>query len=98
MSPDWLGNPQHVVAGAVLAFVVAQVAREFVRPWWARATIAIGAAATAEIMVELVEYVLLYRDDASVRQYYDTLADLASSLIGGVVGAAASLALRRSRR
>jgi hypothetical protein len=97
MSPDWLGNPQHVVAGAVLAFVVAQVARAWVRPWWARATIAVGAAATAEIAVELVEYVLLYRDHASVREYYDTLADLLSSLIGGLAGAAASLAIARSR-
>jgi hypothetical protein len=97
MSPDWLGNPQHVVAGAVLAFVVAQVARAWLRPWWARATIAVGAAATAEIGVELVEYVLLYRDGASVREYYDTLADLASSLVGGVAGAVASLALRSSR-
>jgi hypothetical protein len=98
MSPDWLGNPQHVVAGAVLAFVVAQVARAWLRPWWARATIAIGVAATAEIAVELVEYVLLYRDGASVREYYDTLADLGSSVVGGVAGAAASLALRSSRR
>jgi hypothetical protein len=98
MSPDWLGNPQHVVAGAVLAFVVAQVGRAWLRPWWARAAIAVGAAATAEIVVELVEYVLLYRDDASVREYYDTLADLISSLFGGLAGAAASLALGPSRR
>ena len=98
MSPDWLGNPQHVAAAAVLAFVVAQVARAWVRPWLARASIAVGAAATAEIVVELVEYALLYRDDASVREYYDTLADLASSVFGAVAGTAAALALGRSRR
>ena len=98
MSPDWLGNPQHVVVGAVLAFVVAHAAGAWLRPWWARAILAVGAAATAEIVVELVEYALIYRDDASVRQYYDTLADLLSSLVGGVAGAAASLALRPSRR
>jgi hypothetical protein len=46
----------------------------------------------------LVEYVLLYRDDASVHEYYDTLAALGSSLFGGLVGTAASLALRPSRR
>jgi hypothetical protein len=56
MGPDWLGNPQHVVAGAVLAFVVAQATRAWVRPWWGRATVAVGAATTAEIVVELVEY------------------------------------------
>jgi hypothetical protein len=66
MGPDWLGNPQHVVAGAVLAFVVAQVTRAWVRPWWGRATVAVGAATTAEIVVELVEYLLLYQDDATV--------------------------------
>ena len=98
MSPDWLGNPQHVVAGALLAFVVAQAARAWIGPWWARAAVAVGAVATAEIVVELVEYLLLYRDDATVEEYYDTLADLASSVLGGVAGTAASLALgpRRS--
>jgi hypothetical protein len=97
MSPDWLGNPQHIVGGAVLAFVVAHAAGAWLRPWWARAALAVGAAATAEIVVELVEYVLLYRDDASVVEYYDTLADLASSLVGGVVGVGASAALRQHR-
>jgi hypothetical protein len=97
MSPDWLGNPQHVIAGAVLAFVVAQMTRPWVRPWWARAAVAIGAAATAEMAVELVEYALLYRDDATVREYYDTLADLASSLFGAVVGSALGLVLAPSR-
>jgi hypothetical protein len=97
MSPDWLGNPQHLVGGAVVAFVVAQAARAWMRPLWLRAALAIGAAATAEIVVELVEYLLLYRDYATVEEYYDTLADLASSVLGGVAGAAASLKLGLSR-
>jgi hypothetical protein len=97
MSPDWLGNPQHVVAGAVLAFVVAQLTRAWLRPWWARAAMAVGAAATAEIFVELAEYVLRYRGEATVYEYYDTLADLASSLIGGVVGSALGLMLAPNR-
>jgi hypothetical protein len=97
MGPDWLGNPQHVVAGAVLAFVVAQVTRAWVRPWWGRATVAVGAATTAEIVVELVEYLLLYQDDATVREYYDTLSDLGSSLFGGVAGTALGLVLAPSR-
>jgi hypothetical protein len=97
MSPDWLGNPQHVLAGAVLAFVVAQLTRAWLRPWWARAAVAIGAAATAEIGVELVEYVLLYRDEATVYEYYDTLSDLASSLFGALVGSAVGLVLAPSR-
>ena len=97
MGPDWFGNPQHFVGAFVIAFVVAQVAGAWLRPWWARAALAVGAAATAEIVWELVEYVLLYRDDASVEEYYDTLADLASSVIGGVAGAGASAAVRQRR-
>jgi hypothetical protein len=97
MSPDWFGNPQHVVAGAVLAFVVAQMTRPWVRPWWARAAVAVGAAATAEIAVELVEYVLLYQQDATVHEYYDMLSDLASSLFGAVVGSALGLVLAPNR-
>ena len=45
---------------------------------------AVGAAATAEIVVELAEYLLLYRDDATVEEYHDTLVDLISSLLGSV--------------
>jgi hypothetical protein len=97
MGAEWLGSPQHIIAGAVLAFVVAHVAGAWMRPWWPRAVLAVGAAATAEIVVELAEYLLLYRDDATVEQYYDTLADLASSLVGSVAGVAASVVLRQPR-
>ena len=43
--------------------------------------------ATAKILVELVEYPLLYSDEFHYSAYYDTLADMASTLVGGVVGA-----------
>jgi hypothetical protein len=91
MSPDWLGNPQHVAGGAVLALVVMVATRAWPHPLWARAAIAIGTATTAEIVVELLEYAVLYRDEATVREYYDMLSDLASSLFGAVIGCAVGI-------
>ncbi len=98
MSPDWLGNPQHLIGGAVLAFAVAHVARRWITQWWLVVAAAVGVTLTAEILVELAEYVVFYLDDASVEQYYDTLADLVASLVGALTGAVASLivAARRS--
>ena len=97
MSPDWLGNPQHLVGGAVLAFAVAHVARGWIPRWWARAAVAVGVTLTAEIFVELAEYVVLYADYATAEEYYDTLADLASSLVGALTGAGASLMIPARR-
>jgi hypothetical protein len=91
VSPDWLGNPQHLVAGAVLAFAVAHATRGWIPLWWARAAAAVGVTLTAEIFVELAEYVLLYAGDATAEEYYDMLADLAASLVGALTGAGASL-------
>ncbi len=95
MSPDWLGNPQHVVAGAFLAFVVAHATRLWIRQWWARIAAAVGVTLTAEIFVELAEYVVFYMDDAAAEEYYDTLADLVASLVGALVGAMASALFTR---
>jgi hypothetical protein len=97
VSPDWLGNPQHFVGGAVLAFAVAHVGRRYIPRWWAVVATAVGATLTAEIVVELAEYVAFYRDDATVEEYYDTLADLVASLVGALTGAAASLMIAARR-
>jgi hypothetical protein len=93
--PDWLGSPQHFVGGLLLALVVARVGRRWVAEWWLVAVLAIGVTATAELLVELVEYPLLYADDPHVSAYYDTLADLAATLAGAVAGAAVGLVARR---
>ena len=86
--PHWLGSPQHVVGGLGLAAVVVIVARLLgVSPWLAIA-LAIGVTCTAEILVELVEYPLLYSDKFHYSAYWDTLADMGSSLVGGIAGAA----------
>jgi hypothetical protein len=96
MHPDWVGSPQHFVGGFILSLVVALIARRWVTQWWLVAALAIGATATAELLIELVEYPLLYSDDPHVSAYYDTLADLADTLVGGIVGTAAALMVSRA--
>ena len=51
---------------------------------------------TVEAVVELAEYPLKY-DDPSLTAYHDTLADLAGSLAGAVVGAVGVVLLRALR-
>lgn len=82
--PNWLGSPQHVVGGLALALVVAFVARRFeVHPWVAIA-LGIGITSTAEILVELAEYFFTNTHHATA--YFDTLADMASTVVGAVIG------------
>ena len=95
MGPDWLGSPQHVVGGFVLAVAVTWVARRWIAQWWLVALLAVGVTAAAELIIELVEYPLLYSEDPDVTAYYDTLADLAATLAGAVLGAAVGVAGRR---
>ena len=91
MSPDWLGSPQHVAAGLVLGAAGLAFARRRIAPTWLAFAFALGLVALAELLVELVEYPLLYGADAHARAYYDTIADLAATLAGGVVGALLAL-------
>jgi hypothetical protein len=95
MHPDWLGSPQHLVAGALLAAAVVVLApRLTIQNPWVGAALAVGIVMLGEALVELAEYPLLYSDDPNLSAYFDTLADLASSLAGGVIGAGAALAYR----
>ncbi|MGN6188109.1 MAG: hypothetical protein ACTHOE_04370 [Conexibacter sp.] len=100
MSPDWLGSPQHVVAGAVLAAAALLFVRRWVRAWWLALAFALGVVSLAELLVELAEYPLLYGAGAHARAYYDTIADLAATLVGGVAGASAGFVIlaRGARR
>ena len=95
--PNWLGSPQHVVVGAILALIVYGIARR--RPLalseWASFAIAVGVVSTAEIVLELVEYPLLYADKFHYSAYYDTLADMASSVVGALIGAGVAVPLAR---
>lgn len=97
MSPDWLGSPQHLVAGALLGAVAILFARRRIQPAWLLLAFALGVVALAELLVELIEYPLLYGADAHARAYYDTIADLAATLVGGAVGALVALVVRRHR-
>jgi hypothetical protein len=94
VGPDWLGSPQHVVGGCAVALLAALTARPWTDRWWLLAGFAVGAAAAAELVVELIEYPLLH-PERSGTPYFDLIADLAASLAGGILGAAIGLALRR---
>jgi hypothetical protein len=96
--PDWLGSPQHFIAAALLAGVVAWFAPRFVQAdGWVIAALAVGVAMAGEVVVELAEYPLRYADDPNLTAYYDTIADLTSSLAGALVAALAVWALRSRR-
>jgi hypothetical protein len=55
--------------------------------------LAVSLVSTAELVLELIEYPLLYANHFHHSAYYDTLADMANSLVGAVVGAAAAVPL-----
>lgn len=101
--PNWLGSPQHVLGGVVVAVIAAGVLRPHVRGPAVRTVLAIGVACLAEVLVEIAEYPLLYSHTLHASAYYDTIADLASTLVGAVLGASAVLVIgisfgERSRR
>ncbi len=95
MAPDWFGSPQHFVAGIVLAGVVALAVRSWLKKPWLLYVFAVGVTAVAEIAVEVVEYPLLYGGEIDAQAYYDTIADLAITMVGALVGAAVALVLTR---
>jgi hypothetical protein len=89
MTADWLGSPQHFVGGgAVAAGVMLASVRLGVRPWICL-TLGVGTALVAEAVVEVLEY-WLFNADLGVRSaaetYYDTIADLANTLVGAITG------------
>lgn len=90
MSPDWTGSPQHVVAGLALALVTYGVARRGVAPLGS-ALLALVVTMAAESVVELVEYPILFGSSATASDYYDTIADIGTTLLGAVVGSVIGL-------
>jgi multisubunit Na+/H+ antiporter MnhE subunit len=95
--PNWLGSPQHVVVGALLALGVSLVVRRRLGlPEWVAFALAIGAVSAAEIVWELVEYGVRYAGNFHYSAYYDTLADLASSIVGALVGAVVAVPVARA--
>jgi len=83
-----------VVGGVVLAGAVVLVGRRWIEEWWLLFGLAIGVSAAAEIIVEIAEYPLLYSGRLHATAYYDTIADMASTIVGAVAGAATAIALR----
>lgn len=95
MSPNWLGSPQHVVAGFVLALAVGVWGRRRVGAAWQLAGLALAVTMAAEALVELAEYPLLYAHDVHASAYYDTIADIGATLAGAIAGTLIALALLR---
>jgi hypothetical protein len=69
-------------------------------PEWVAFVLAVSLVSTAELVLELIEYPLLYADHFHHSAYYDTLADMANSVVGAIAGAivAASFSRRLARR
>jgi hypothetical protein len=92
MHPDWLGSPQHVVGGVVLAALCVPASRWLgVRGALAMVILAVGVTMTAETLIEIAEYAILY-STPTISSYFDTIADLTSTLVGALLGAAAGVA------
>ena len=97
--PNWLGSPQHFVVGAIAAIAVFAVARSrwFRLHDWVAFVLAFSLVCTAELVLELVEYPLLYADHFHYSAYYDTLADMANSIVGAFAGAVLAALVARWR-
>jgi hypothetical protein len=93
--PDWLGSPQHVIGGVCLALALVLAARWLGTGTWLAVALALGAVSMVELLIEIAEYPLLYSDKFHYSAYYDTVADLASTLVGGLIGIPVGLALAR---
>src|SRR5919106_959278 len=88
MDPDWLGSPQHLVGAALVAGAVTFVAPTRAGVGVANAAVlGIGAAMTAQVAWEVLEYLIRYADEPYASAYYDTIADSANALMGAFVGA-----------
>ena len=87
--PNWLGSPQHLAAGAVLAFVVALVAGRRKAPRWFAAIVAVGLTCTAEIVLKFAEYLYVHLTNGTIAggAYYDSLVDNTTTLVGALLGA-----------
>lgn len=86
MDPNWLGSPQHFVAAALIAGVVALRAanHEGIRTSVA-ALLGLGVAMTAQVAWEVAEYLVRYADEPHASAYYNTIADSANALVGACV-------------
>lgn len=98
LHPDWLGSPQHVVGGLALAAAVVFLAKRLgIHRGWLSVMLAVGVTMTVESIVEVAEYPVLYSGSLDASAYYDTIADIASTLVGAALGALGALAVFRRR-
>jgi hypothetical protein len=55
----------------------------------------VGVVSTGELVLELIEYPLLYSDKFHYSAYYDTLADMANSVVGALIGMTIAVPITR---
>ena len=90
-----MGAPNTSSAPAPRPLVMLASLRFGLRPWICLA-LGVGAALVAEAVVEVLEYWLLNADlgvRSAAESYFDTIADLASSLVGAIAGGLAAALL-----
>jgi hypothetical protein len=87
---EWWDDANHLVNWALHTAAIAFLLRASALKPWARASIAIGWAATTAILWELGEYVaFIPNSPEAATAYVDTLGDLALGLVGGTLAALA---------
>lgn len=77
-------------------FALTVVAGRLGVAWWLAGALAIGLTSTAEIVIEVAEYLSVGALYATA--YSDTIVDMASTVLGAVIGAAVGQLLQRRLR
>lgn len=98
VTPEWSANIHHVVGGALLAGLLTVILRDRIRGWWLLVACAVGLTMIAEAINELAEWRLIRGADAEASAYYDLVADLGTTPLGALLGAAMALWLMQWRR
>lgn len=81
----------------MVAVIAVWVTRDQPLAPWVALVFAVGAAALAESAWEIAEYGLRYAGNLRATAYWDTIADLAATLVGATLGALGAISLHRRK-
>lgn len=96
VSPHWTASTHHLVAGVLLAVVLVLLLRRWT-PVWLAFVCGVVLTLAAELLIELAEYVVLYRNVRTVSAYFDTIADMGMTAAGAVLGGLVAVAVLFAR-